>query len=58
MQMLDILLPENLENMQLPDPAMLNYYRLAENRIFYVDFEIDMTILEIQKAIINIINSL
>lgn len=54
MQMLDILLPENLENMQLPDPAMLNYYRLAENRIFYVDFEIDMTILEIQKSIINI----
>jgi len=54
MQMLDILLPENLENMQLPDPAMLNYYRLAENRIFYIDFEIDMAILEIQKAIINI----
>lgn len=54
MQMLDIMLPENLENMQLPAPELVNYYRLAENRIFYVDFEIDMSILEIQKAIICI----
>ena len=54
MELLDIMLPEHLENMQLPDPAMLNYYRLAENRIFYVDFPIDESILEIQKAIINI----
>ena len=52
--MLDILLPDNVENLQLPNPELLNYYRLAENRIFYVDFEIDMSILEIQKAIINI----
>ena len=52
--MLDILLPDNAENLQLPNPELLNYYRLAENRIFYVDFEIDMSILEIQKAIINI----
>ena len=54
MQMLDIMLPENLENMQLPAPELVNYYRLSENRIFYVDFEIDMSILEIQKAIICI----
>lgn len=52
--MLDILLLDNVENLQLPNPELLNYYRLAENRIFYVDFEIDMSILEIQKAIINI----
>lgn len=54
MEFLDIQLPENLENLQLAAPELLNYYRLAENRIFYVDFEIDMSILEIQKAIINI----
>ena len=54
MELLDILLPENLETMKLPAPEMVNYWRLAENRIFYVDFEIDMSILEIQKSIINI----
>lgn len=33
---------------------MVNYWRLAENRIFYIDYEIDETVLEIQKAILNI----
>lgn len=54
MEMLKLALPTNLENMQLPAPEMVNYWQLAENRIFYVDYEIDVSILEIQKAIINI----
>lgn len=54
MEFLDVLLPENLDTMKLPAPEMVNYWRLAENRIFYIDFEIDMSILEIQKSIINI----
>ena len=54
MEMLRVALPTNLENMQLPAPEMVNYWQLAENRIFYVDYEIDVSILEIQKAIINI----
>lgn len=54
MEILDIALPQNLENMTLPSPEMVNYWRLAENRIFYVDYEIDISILELQKAIINI----
>lgn len=54
MELLDIMLPNNLENMQLPAPELVNYWRLAENRIFYIDFAIDESILEIQKAIINI----
>ena len=40
--------------MQLPAPQLVNYYRLAENRIFYINFEIDESVLEIQKAILNI----
>ncbi len=40
--------------MQLPDPAMVNYWRLAENRIFYVDYEIDESIMELQRAILAI----
>lgn len=54
MEMLELALPANLETMQLPAPEMVNYWRLAENRIFYIDYEIDESILEIQKAIINI----
>lgn len=40
--------------MQLPDPELLNYYKLAENRIFYINDEIDEYTLEIQKSIIDI----
>ena len=47
-------MPQNLENMLLPAPETLNYWRLAENRIFYIDYEIDESVLEIQKAIISI----
>lgn len=40
--------------MQLPDPYLANYWRLAENRIFYIDCEIDESVLEIQRSIINV----
>lgn len=53
-QELQIDLPENLEDIKLPSPEMVNYWRLAENRIFYIDYEIDESVLEIQRAIINI----
>lgn len=53
-QVLDIALPQNLENMTLPSPEMVNYWRLAEERIFYIDYEIDIRVLEIQRAIIAI----
>lgn len=33
---------------------MVNYWRLAENRIFYIDYEIDESVLEIQRSIISI----
>ncbi len=38
----------------MPAPEMVNYWRLAENRIFYIDFEIDESVLEIQRDIIAI----
>lgn len=40
--------------MELPAPEMVNYWRLAESRIFYIDYEIDMSILEIQRSILCI----
>ena len=53
-QELQIALPQNLEDIKLPAPEMVNYWRLAENRIFYIDYEIDESVLEIQRSIIAI----
>ena len=41
-QELQIALPQKLEDIKLPAPEMVNYWRLAENRIFYIDYEIDI----------------
>ena len=46
-------IPQNLENLQLPSSELLNYYNMRDERILYIDFEIDMTILEIQREIIT-----
>ena len=54
MDAINLTLPSNIENMQLPDPSLVNYYKLAEHRIFYVDYEIDEAILELQRSIILI----
>lgn len=53
-QELQIALPTNLEDIKLPAPEMVNYWRLAENRIFYIDYEIDESVLEIQRSIMAI----
>lgn len=50
----ELVIPNNLENLQLPDPGLLNDYKLANKRIFYVDFEITMGILDLQREIILI----
>lgn len=54
MQELQIELPEHLEDIKLPSPELLSYWRLAENRIFYIDYEIDESVLEIQRNILLI----
>lgn len=52
MEELQVTIPENLETMQLPDPGYVNFWRLAEDRIYYIDGEIDENALELQKAIL------
>ena len=54
MQELQIELPEHLEDIKLPSPELLSYWRLVENRIFYIDYEIDESVLEIQRNILLI----
>lgn len=54
MELQELIIPKNVDNLQLPDPGLLDFYSLAENRIFYIDYEIDMGILDIQRSIILI----
>lgn len=49
-----IIIPNGVKDFNLPDPGLLQFYQLSENRIFYLDFEIDMSILELQRDIILI----
>lgn len=50
MDMLTMLLPPEA-TMQLADPSMVNYYQALDNRILWVDGEIDITLLEITRLI-------
>lgn len=45
--------PESTANLQLPDPQLRDYYRDEENRIFWLDSEIDDTTLDLVKMIIR-----
>ena len=47
-------IPKELETMQLPSSELLNFYLLRGKRIFYIDYDIDIDILQIQREIIRI----
>lgn len=44
-QVLDILLPKELDNFKLPSPELLDLYADRKNRIIYVDYDIDESLL-------------
>lgn len=43
--------PEDIANLQLPDPSLRDYYRDEENRVFWLDSEIGDTALDLVKYI-------
>lgn len=47
-------IPQNVANLQLPDPYLLNYYKDTSERILFLDGDIDETTLEFQKSILRI----
>lgn len=51
-EVVTIALPKSVSNLQLPDPDVVDYWRLEESRIFYLDREIDESTLSIQKNIL------
>lgn len=50
---LDIAIPRDVENLQLPDPSLLQFYRNYENRIIWIDDEISTMTLEYAKMIMQ-----
>ena len=50
---LDIAIPQNVENLQLPDPSLLQFYKNYENRILWIDDEITTLTLEYAKMIMQ-----
>ena len=50
---LDIAIPKDAENLQLPDPSLLQFYKNYENRIIWIDDEITTMTLEYAKMIMQ-----
>lgn len=50
-EMMKIMIPQNLENLQLPSPELLTYYRNLADRVIWIDYGVDETILEVSKLI-------
>ena len=51
--MLDIAIPKSVQNLQLPDAALITYYKNLENRILWLDSEVDDYFLEYGKYILQ-----
>ena len=50
---LDIAIPENVENMQLPSPELLTFYKNFKDRILWIDNEINDYSIEYAKYIMQ-----
>lgn len=52
METLQIQIPAELENIKLPSPELITYYRDFEDRHIYIDFDIDESLIEVSKQIL------
>ena len=48
-----LVIPNNVENLQLPDPSLLNFYKDLENRTYWIDDEINDYSLDLIQYIIR-----
>ena len=46
-------IPPVLENLQLPSPELLQYYKDANDRVIWVDYDIDDTLMNVTKQILE-----
>ena len=48
-----VMIPNAVENLQLPDPSLLNYYHNLQQRTLWIDTEVDEGCLDIVKKMID-----
>ena len=48
-----VAIPESVENLQLPNPDLLTYYKDEKNRIFWIEGEINDGLFEFSKMILR-----
>lgn len=48
-----VLIPSSVENLQLPAPELVQYYNDVQNRVFWIDSEIDSELLDLVKLILQ-----
>lgn len=53
MEGMNIILPKEVSNLQLPDPQLRNFYVDLSNRSFWIDDEINEYLLELIKYIVQ-----
>lgn len=53
MEGMNIIIPKAIENCQLPDPELRNYYVDLEHRTFWLDEEVTLYLLELIKYIVR-----
>lgn len=47
-------IPDGIETLELPNPELVNFWNLAEKRIFYINQDIDNSILDFQQDLVRI----
>ena len=48
-----VAIPESIENLQLPNPDLLTYYKDEKDRVFWIEGEIDGGLFELSKMILR-----
>ena len=48
-----IQIPKNVENLSLPDPSLVTFYKEIERRTLWIDDVVDLPTLEIERYILN-----
>ncbi len=52
-ELFSVSIPQSVENLMLPDPALLDHYRDAEKRVFWLEGDVCNKTLELAKAIMR-----
>ena len=52
-EQIEVRLPKQVENLQLPDPSLVTFYNNLEDRVVWIDYGIDEDILEVSRMILR-----